>query len=387
MNIFNDKRIVMTLDAGGTNFVFSAVQGGKEILQPITFDSNAHDLELCLKTLINGFECVREQLSSKPSAISFAFPGPADYKAGIIGKLPNLAAFNGDGVALGPMLEDYFKIPAFIGNDGNLFAYGESIGGALPVVNALLREKNIQKQYSNLLGVTLGTGFGAGFVVNNVLCEGDNSAGGEIWLSRNFKDPSKMAEGSVSIRAVQRSYAALAKTSSADLSPQHIYEVATGTRRGDQEAAVQAFHEMADVVAESLCNAITMIDGIIVIGGGISGAYSLIAPRIIEHMNGTIRHLDGDVFPRLVSTVYDLDDESSLNKFLSYQSREVNVPFSNRKVTYISEKRIGICRSKIGTSKAISLGAYAIALQKLSQMPSAASGTARKEGMQSIYIL
>ena len=26
----NDNRIVMTLDAGGTNFVFSAIQGGKE---------------------------------------------------------------------------------------------------------------------------------------------------------------------------------------------------------------------------------------------------------------------------------------------------------------------------------------------------------------------
>lgn len=30
----NDNRIVMTLDAGGTNFVFSAIQGGKEIADP-----------------------------------------------------------------------------------------------------------------------------------------------------------------------------------------------------------------------------------------------------------------------------------------------------------------------------------------------------------------
>ena len=31
----NDNRIVMTLDAGGTNFVFSAIQGGKEIADPV----------------------------------------------------------------------------------------------------------------------------------------------------------------------------------------------------------------------------------------------------------------------------------------------------------------------------------------------------------------
>lgn len=387
MEILSDERIVMTLDAGGTNFVFSAVQGGNEIVQPVTFDSNAHDLDLCLKALIKGFECVREQLPSNPLAISFAFPGPSDYKSGIIGKLPNLAAFNGEGVALGPMLEDHFKIPTFIDNDGNLFAYGEAIAGTLPFVNQMLRVRNVQKQYSNLLGITLGTGFGAGFVVNNVLCAGDNSAGGEIWLTRNFKTPTQMAEGSVSIRAVQKNYARLADKSSIDLSPQHIYEIAVGSRPGNQEAALEAFKEMAEVVAESLCNTVTMIDGIIVIGGGMSGAYSLLAPTIIEHMNGTIQNLDGEPLPRLVSQVFDLDDETALEKFLTYRSTEVLVPFSNRKVSYISEKRIGICRSKLGTSKAISLGAYAIALQKLSRPLSTTQRVAKREGMQSYFIL
>jgi len=366
-NILNDERIVLTLDAGGTNFVFSAVQGGKDIVEPVTFYSKGHNLELCMETIIKGFECVKEQLPSEPIAISFAFPGPADYKAGIIGRLPNLAAFNGEGVALGPMLEDRFRIPAFIANDGNLFAYGEAIAGTLPFINKLLGEHSVQKQYSNLLGVTLGTGFGAGFVVNNTLCDGDNSAGGEIWLTRNFKDPAMMAEGSVSIRAVRKTYASLAGEETMDLSPQYIYEIAMGLKPGNQKAAIQAFEDMASVVAESLCNAITMIDGIIVIGGGMSGAYSLFAPKIVEHMNGTIQNLDGEKLPRIVSKVYDLDDEPSLKKFLTYQSKEITVPFSNRTVPYISEKRIGICRSKLGTSKAISLGAYAIALQKLSQ--------------------
>ena len=38
----------MTLDAGGTNFVFSAIQANEEIVPPITLASNAHDLTLCL---------------------------------------------------------------------------------------------------------------------------------------------------------------------------------------------------------------------------------------------------------------------------------------------------------------------------------------------------
>jgi glucokinase len=374
MDIFVDERIVMTLDAGGTNFVFSAVQGGREIVQPITLRSNAHDLPLCLETLITGFERVKEQLSFKPVAISFAFPGPADYKTGIIGKLPNLAAFTEEGVALGPMLEDHFNIPTFIANDGNLFAYGEAIAGALPWINQLLREHNVQKQYANLLGVTLGTGFGGGFVINNMLCDGDNSAGGEMWLTRNFRNPAMMAEGSVSIRAVQKTYASLTKGKATEFSPQHIYEIATGLRSGNQKAATRAFEEMAEVIAESLSNAITLIDGIIVIGGGIAGAYPLFARKITDHMNGTIENIDGEKFPRLVSEVYDLDDEASLKKFITYQPKEVTVPFSGRKVRYIDKKRIGICRSRLGTSKAISSGAYAIALQKLAQPALTAKG-------------
>ena len=29
-----DKRVVLTLDAGGTNFVFSAIQGNNEMISP-----------------------------------------------------------------------------------------------------------------------------------------------------------------------------------------------------------------------------------------------------------------------------------------------------------------------------------------------------------------
>ncbi len=80
---------------------------------------------------------IRRQCHEPPVAISFAFPGPADYPAGIIGDLPNLPAFRG-GVALGPMLEEKFGIPVFINNDGDLFVYGEAIAGFLPYVNGLL---------------------------------------------------------------------------------------------------------------------------------------------------------------------------------------------------------------------------------------------------------
>ena len=160
-----DNRIVMTLDAGGTNFVFSAMQANEEIVSPVCLQSNADKLEKCLETLVEGFSKIKVKLKENPVAISFAFPGPADYLNGIIGDLPNLKAFRG-GVALGPFLHEKFGIPVFINNDGDLFAYGEAIGGILPEINRKLTEYGSSKQFKNLLGVTFGTGFGGGFVTN-----------------------------------------------------------------------------------------------------------------------------------------------------------------------------------------------------------------------------
>lgn len=59
------------------------------------------DLDRCLSVLVGGFRKVKDALTEEPVAISFAFPGPADYEHGVIGDLPNFPAFCG-GVALGP---------------------------------------------------------------------------------------------------------------------------------------------------------------------------------------------------------------------------------------------------------------------------------------------
>ena len=281
--MYNDNRIVMTLDAGGTNLVFSAIRGGNEIVTPITLPSCACNLEQCLGQLATGFTRIREHLTEAPVAISFAFPGPADYPAGIIGNLPNFPSFRG-GVALGPYLEEKFGIPVFINNDGDLFAYGEALTGALPEVNLRLEKAGSIKRYKNLLGVTLGTGFGAGVVINGDLLMGDNAAGGDIWCFRNKKYQQYIVEESVSIRAVQHVYRELSGDTSA-LTPKDIFDIAEGTRPGNQDAARRAFAELGEMAGDAIAQAITLIDGLVVIGGGLTGAAKYFMPALLEEMN------------------------------------------------------------------------------------------------------
>ena len=86
----NDGRIILTLDAGGTNFLFSAIKNGSIIGKPLRFPANASTLDEMLDKIVLGFQSLMDDLNEKVSAISFAFPGPADYEQGIIGDLENL---------------------------------------------------------------------------------------------------------------------------------------------------------------------------------------------------------------------------------------------------------------------------------------------------------
>jgi len=361
-----DNRIVMTLDAGGTNFVFSAIQGNKEVVKPVSLPSNGHNLELCLQTVLKGFTMIRDALREAPVAISFAFPAPADFPNGIIGELGNLPAFTSAGVALGPMLEDHFRIPIFVNNDGDLFTYGEAIAGLLPYINQKLAEAGSPKRFRNLLGVTLGTGFGGGLVTDGKMYLGDNSAGMEIWLLRDKLHPRCNVEESASIRAVQRVYLEHAGlVTDEPPTPKDIYEIALGEREGNREAAVKAYQVLGETVGDALADAVTLTDSLVVIGGGLAGAHKLFLPGVVEEMNSPLQTMDGTRIDRMEIRAFNLEDPAELDQFLKGKATKVKVPGSGRLVDYDPMKRTGVGVSLLGTSKATAIGAYVFALSQL----------------------
>jgi len=359
-----DKRIVMTLDAGGTNFVFSAMQANEEIIRPVHLPSNAHNLNLCLGTIENGFEKVRALLPEPPVAISFAFPGPADYANGVIGDLPNLRAFRG-GIALGPFLQEKFGIPVFINNDGDLFTYGEAIGGLLPEINDRLAAVGSAKRFRNLIGFTLGTGFGAGIVTNGRLHLGDNGSGGDVWVFRHKKYRNCITEEGVGIAAIKRMYAEFSGDTNSEFSPKDISCIADGSLPGNREAAQKAFAEFGEEAGDTIAHAVTLIDGLVVLGGGLTGAAPHFMPALMDELNGQIGKLNGEVFPRLQMKAYNLDQQLDLVNFLNGGSSRIKIHGTENYVNYNASKRIGIGISRLGTSKAIALGAYAFALSNL----------------------
>lgn len=363
-NFRNDSRIVMTLDAGGTNMVFGAMQYGEFIVDPITLPANAHDLDLCLRTMVEGFRSVRDKLDRQPVAISFAFPGPADYPNGIIGGyLPNFPSFR-DGVALGPYLRKKFGIPVYINNDGDLFAYGEALGGILPEVNERLEMAGSAKRYRNLLGYTFGTGFGVGMIVNGQLNRGDNSCV-ETWCLPHSRQNGIIVEEGVSIRAVKRVYGELSGCPEHGLEPKEICEIADGLREGDMEAAKGAFAELGAVAGEAMATGVTLTDGLIVIGGGMTAAAKHFKPALLKALRGKISTIGGDRIDKVQMKVYDLDDDADFQLFAKGSERKLKIYGSEVEVSYDPQKRIGVAISRLGANMATSIGAYVFALDQL----------------------
>jgi glucokinase len=364
----NDPRIVLTLDGGGTNFRFGAAQANRPIIKTIALPSLGDDLRRCLANIIEGFTRVREQCPQPPVAISFAFPGPADYPNGVIGDLQHLPAFRG-GVALGPMLAEHFVLPVFINNDGDLFVSGEAIAGFLPYVNALLEKAGNPKRYHNLFGVTLGTGFGGGIVRNGELFLGDNSLAAEIWLLRNKLNPQMRVEEVAGIRGVRGFYAERAGIPLEESpEPRVIFAIGRGEHAGDKAAALEAFRQLGEVVGDAMGQALTIVDGLAVVGGGLSGAWPLFSPALMAELNSTYASGKENSVRRLIPEAFNLEDAQELREFLQPTIRKIAVPGSTQTASYEAFPRIGVGLSRLGTSEAVAIGAYAFALRKLDSM-------------------
>lgn len=358
-----DAPLVLTLDAGGTSFVFSAIQRAREVVEPLVLPSLGHDLEASLGQVIRGFSRAHEATGKVACALSVGFPGPADYPKGIIGDLGNLPGYRG-GVALGPMLEDHFHLPVFLNNDADLFAYGEAKAGRLPEVNAALEAGGCAFRHRNLLGLTLGTGLGGGMVVVDQLLRGDNASGGSPWLLRSKRHPDCFAEEDVSIRAVRRVYLEASGLAEAP-EPKVIAAIARGVAPGHQEAAQESFRALGEAAGDVLAQALTLVDGLVVIGGGLSGAADLFLPALMEEVNGTLQRRGGGPVPRLESKAFNLEDAQDRLAFLAEPAGWLSVPGSGRQVEQASRKRVGVCVTRLGTSNATALGAWAYAMEAM----------------------
>ena len=119
---------------------------------------------------------IQEALSSSPEqigAISVSIGGPLNVLEGIVQSPPNLPGWNN--IPLKNLLKKQFALPVYVEHDGNAGALAEFYFGA-------------GKGHQNIVFLTMGTGFGAGLILDGRLYRGTNDTAGEIGHIRIAED-------------------------------------------------------------------------------------------------------------------------------------------------------------------------------------------------------
>lgn len=152
----------ITIDLGGTN-LRAALLDADRITEYKTEPCKAEGTEQeVTDQIIRLCEAVND---GKAEKIGVAVPSVVDYERGIVYDAVNIPSWHE--VHLKEILEQRFGIEAAIDNDVNCFVNGELHFGQ-------------GRSYRNLVGITLGTGIGAGIIASGSLYRGFNTGAGEI---------------------------------------------------------------------------------------------------------------------------------------------------------------------------------------------------------------
>jgi len=219
-------------------------------------------------------------------SIGIATPGSVSPRSG---RMQNANSTWLNGQALGPDLADRLGRPVRLANDANCFALSEAVDGAAAGAR-------------NVLGVILGTGCGAGVVVEGRLLDGPRGIGGE-W-GHNPLPWAKPDELPGPLCWCGRRGCMETWVSGPALAAAYLQDGGTTTRAEEiveravagEERARTAVDRHADRLARGLAHVVNILDpDVIVLGGGLSRLehlYGKLPALMAPHIFAEDTHVD-----------------------------------------------------------------------------------------------
>jgi len=164
---FKDTRLItmnIGIDLGGTKIQVGIEHEGKIIHKTKALLKEKTNLQ---STLDQVMKFIEPLTAYNVDGIGIGVPSVVDVEKGIVYNVTNIPSWTR--VALKDILEKEFNLPVFVNNDVNCFAIGEHKFG-------------MGRNYSNMVGMSIGTGLGSGIIIENKLYAGVNCGAGEIGL-------------------------------------------------------------------------------------------------------------------------------------------------------------------------------------------------------------
>lgn len=251
---------VLGVDWGGTYIKAGLVLNNKVVDKYIFSSRKLKDK----RTFINQIKFLTEKWKRvKLKGIGIGAPGVIDIKKGFIYYLPNVKGWKN--FPLKRVLEKETGLKVFIDNDVNLFSLAEARQGAA-------------KNYSQAIFITLGTGLGGGVMINKKILTARTSAAelGHIPLILKGERCSCGSRGCIETFVgnsflLKRYYQLTRKNL-----PKEKVEILFEKASGGESEAIKVWREFSFALGKFLGGLVNIFNPeVIVIGGGIAGAFKL----------------------------------------------------------------------------------------------------------------
>ena len=306
---FNYKaNAIIGIDLGGTNIIGALADLGGNILQKVSMPSMTKGQKDGLEQLAK----VIEELLSNPClddqqlrGIGIGAPSITLHCEGLVVWAPSLGWRN---LPLKQIMKDRFGVPVFVENDVNLAALGESRYGT-------------GKGVDNLVCIYIGTGIGAGIIINGELYRGSSEAAGEVgylvpgtnYLGRcydQFGCLESLAAGPGIARRAREAIERGGNSMLTDLVGGHLEALTAecifeAARRGDR-LAQSIVDETVDYLSIVIANVSAVLNPeMIIIGGGVARSADMLLEPIRQRVAGVV-----PVMPRIVAS--ELGDSTAV---------------------------------------------------------------------------
>lgn len=270
--MFNHSdNLILGVDVGGSHISAALVNASDGAVIEETFCKRNINAHAGSREIIDQWvDAVRGTLSLvqdyELKGIGIAMPGPFDYANGIsliagVNKYQSLYGLNLK-QAIRDQLDIDEETPVLFENDAACFGLGEALALTGPSMK-------------KIIAVTLGTGFGATFIDNNILLkEGEGVPEDGCLYNAPFKDG--IAEDYISSRWLIKEYIRVSGRS-----PSEVKEIAKYATDHKEPEALQTFQQFGNNIATCLLHWLRVFkaDGLIM-GGSISKSSPLFLPEI-----------------------------------------------------------------------------------------------------------
>ncbi len=263
------EKLVAGIDFGGTKIRTGLVNEAGTIIGEIVelptgaarpAEEIADDMARTVLRALESAGLAKDALTG----VGVGSPGPLDLKEGRLLSPPNLPTMWN--FPLRDELEKRLESPVRVNNDGNCFVLGEAVFGAGAGARIVA-------------GVTLGTGFGCGIVVDRRIFEGATGTAAEIWCSP-FKDATFEEYGSA--KGLVRCYREITAVAAEG---KEIYERA----KAGETAALQAWQQYGAHLGTILSYLVNVLDpDVIVVGGSVAAGWDLFVREAREALRANV---------------------------------------------------------------------------------------------------